>query len=92
MYRYLDAELKLHLLLTDSLQHIYGVGRQKSLYVMNMLGLPDNFFSLHLTSYIFDYICYFFNFYILGQRLKFLIKQRLDAFRQSKMVKGLRYF
>lgn len=91
MYKFQDTELKYNRRVRDSLTGIYGVGFQKASYVCDFLGLGNSFYINSLNKYFYELIVIIFKYYyILEERLKNLIFQRLDYFLETRRITGLR--
>jgi len=81
MYKFQDTELKYNRRVRDSLIDIYGVGFQKASYVCDFLGLGNSFNINLLNTYFYELMIIIFKYYyILEERLRNLIFQRLDFF------------
>jgi ribosomal protein S13 len=91
MYKFQDTELKYNRRVRDSLIDIYGVGFQKASYVCDFLGLGNSFNINLLNNYFYELMIIIFKYYyILEERLKNLIFQRLDYFLETRRITGLR--
>lgn len=91
MYKFQDTELKYNRRVRDSLIDIYGVGFQKASYVCDFLGLGNSFNINLLNNYFYELMIIIFKYYyILEERLKNLIFQRLDFFLEIRRIVGLR--
>lgn len=91
MYKFQDTELKYNRRVRDSLIDIYGVGFQKASYVCDFLGLGNSFNINLLNNYFYELMVIIFKYYyILEERLKNLIFQRLDFFLEIRRIVGLR--
>jgi small subunit ribosomal protein S13 len=91
MYKFQDTELKYNRRVRDSLIDIYGVGFQKASYVCDFLGLGNSFNINLLNNYFYELMIIIFKYYyILEERLRNLIFQRLDFFLEIRRIVGLR--
>jgi len=91
MYKFQDTELKYNRRVRDSLIDIYGVGFQKASYVCDFLGLGNSFNINLLNTYFYELMIIIFKYYyILEERLRNLIFQRLDFFLEIRRIVGLR--
>ena len=91
MYKFQDTELKFDKRLRDSLAGIYGVGFQKASYICDLLGLGLSFNINLLNNYFYELIVIIFKFYyILEERLKNIINQRLNFFFEIRRIVGIR--
>lgn len=91
MYKFQDTELKYNRRVRDSLIDIYGVGFQKASYVCDFLGLGSSFNINLLNNYFYELMVIIFKYYyILEERLKNLVFQRLDFFLEIRRIVGLR--
>jgi len=81
MFKFKDTDLVYNCRLRDSLTAIYGVGFQKSSYICDSLGLGLTFNSNLMNSYFYEIIVVMLkSFYILDERLKSILYQRLVFF------------
>jgi len=70
---------------------IFGLGFEKISYVADLLGLGYHFFVQNLNLYFFEVISFLIKFFfIIDDRLKFLIRQQILKFIDIRMVKGIR--
>ena len=91
MYKFQDTELQYNRRVRDSLSDIYGIGFQKASYICDMLGFGLSFNINLMNNYYFDLMLIMFKYYyILEERLKSLIHQRLDYFVEIRRIAGLR--
>jgi len=93
MFKFKDTNLVYNCRLRDSLTAIYGVGFQKSSYICDSLGLGSTFNINLMNSYYYDAIVVILKyFYIVDERLKSIIYQRLIFFFENRRIVGLRLF
>lgn len=93
MFKFKDTNLVYNCRLRDSLTAIYGVGFQKSSYICDSLGLGSTFNINLMNSYYYDAIVIILKyFYIVDERLKNIIYQRLIFFFENRRIVGLRLF
>jgi len=93
MFKFRDTTLSYNCRLRDSLTSIYGVGFQKSSYICDILGLGLSFNINLINSYIYEAIVVILKFYyIVDERLKNIIYQRLIFFFENRRIVGLRLF
>jgi len=93
MFKFKDTNLAYNCRLRDSLTSIYGVGFQKSSYICDSLGLGLTFNINLMNSYYYDAIVVILKyFYIVDERLKNIIYQRLTFFFENRRIVGLRLF
>jgi small subunit ribosomal protein S13 len=93
MFKFKDTKLQYNRRLRDSLTAIYGVGFQKSSYICDSFGLGLNFNINYLNSYFYEAIIILLkNYYIVDDRLKSIINQRINFFFENRRIVGLRLF
>jgi len=93
MFKFKDTDLVYNCRLRDSLTAIYGVGFEKSSYICDSLGLGLTFSTNLMTSYFYEVIVVMLkSFYILDERLKSILYQRLVFFFENRRIAGLRLF
>lgn len=93
MFKFKDTNLLYNCRLRDSLTSIYGVGFQKSSYICDLLGLGLTFNINLMNSYFYEAIVMILKyFYIVDERLKNILYQRLVFFFENRRIAGLRLF
>lgn len=93
MFKFKDTNLPYGRRLRDSLTSIYGVGFQKSSYICDTLGLGLTFNINLLNSYFYEAIVLLLkNYYIVDDRLKNIVNQRINFFYENRRIVGLRLF
>lgn len=93
MFKFKDTNLSYNCRLRDSLTSIYGVGFQKSSYICDTLGLGLTYNVNLLNGYFYEAIVIFLKYYyIVDDRLKSIINQRLNFFFENRRIVGLRLF
>ena len=91
MYKFKDTELSFDRRLRDSLSDIYGVGFQKASYICDVLGLGLSYNINLLNRFFYEAIVTILKYnYILDDRLKGLIMQRLNFFVDNRRMVGIR--
>lgn len=91
MLKFKDTNLPYNCRLRDSLTAIYGVGFQKSSYICDTLGLGLSYNINLLNGYYYEAIVIFLKYYyIVDDRLKSIISQRLNFFFENRRIVGLR--
>jgi len=92
-YRILDYSIKNKGRISDVLAVIFGMGLQRREYVMFLFGFGKNAKAFAVNYYIKDCLRIFLtNFtYILGLRLRSIIKQKIEFFVSLWTYKGLRF-
>lgn len=91
MFKFKDTNLPFNRRLRNSLTAIYGVGFQKSSYICDTLGLGLTFNVNIMNSYFYEAIVVILKYYyILDDRLKSIISQRLHFFFENRRIVGLR--
>jgi len=75
----------------DSFSDIYGIGFEKASYVCDLLGLGTSFYINSLNRYFYELIANIFKYYyILDDRLKNFLMQRLVFFVENRRLAGVR--
>lgn len=93
MFKFKDTTLPYNCRLRDSLTTIYGVGFQRSSYICDSLGLGLMFNINFMNNYFYEAIIIILKyFYIVDERLKNIIYQRLVFFFENRRIAGLRLF
>jgi len=93
MFKFKDTNLLYNRRLRDSLTRIYGVGFAKSSYICDSLGLGLTFNINLLNSYFYEAIVLILKqYYIVDDRLKNIINQRINFFFENRRIVGLRLF
>lgn len=93
MFKFKDTNLPYSRRLRDSLTYIYGVGFQKSSYICDSLGFGLTFNVNLLNSYFYEAIVILLkNYYIVDDRLKNIVNQRINFFFENRRIVGLRLF
>lgn len=93
MFKFKDTNLRYNRRLRDSLTSIYGVGFQKASYICDSLGLSLTFNINLLNSYFYEAIVILLkSYYLVDDRLKNIINQRLNFFFENRRIVGLRLF
>jgi ribosomal protein S13 len=93
MFKFKDTDLPFDYRLRDSLTSIYGIGFQRSSYICDSLGLGLSFNINLLNSYFYDMIVTMLkSYYILEDRLKNILNQRLNFFLENRRIVGIRLF
>jgi len=91
MYKYQDIKLKFDRRLRDSLKDIYGIGFQRASYICDFLGFGSSYNINLLNKYYYELIVSIFKFYyILEERLRNIILQRLTYFFDIRLISGIR--
>lgn len=91
MYKFKDTELIFNKRLSDSLSGIYGVGFQKASYICDLLGFGSSYNINLLNRFSYELIVVILKYYyILDDRLKNIIMQRLNFFVENRRIVGLR--
>lgn len=91
MYKFKDTELIFNKRLRDSLSNIYGVGFQKASYICDLLGFGNSYNINLLNRFSYELIVIILKYYyILDDRLKGIIMQRLNFFVENRRIVGLR--
>jgi len=91
MYKFKDTELQYDRRLRDALSAIFGVGHEKASYVCDTLGLGSSFNINLLNNYYYEVIVIIFKYnYILDDRLRNILHQRVSFFEECRLIKGLR--
>ena len=91
MFKFKDTNIPFNRRLRDSLTAIHGVGFQKSSYICDTLGLGLTYNTNIMNSYFYEVIITFLKYYyILDDRLKSIIIQRLNFFFENRRIVGLR--
>jgi ribosomal protein S13 len=93
IFRYKETVIEFNKNIRVALAKIYGVGLTKSNYVCDMVGYGSNYNIDYSNRYFFECISVLIkNNYLVEDRLKMLIQQRLKFFFDIKLLKGIRYF
>jgi ribosomal protein S13 len=72
---------------------IYGIGKERAIYLSNLLGLGQSLMASYLNFYYFEAFSSLIKlFYITDERLKTYVKQRMLKFLELKIRKGIRFF
>ena len=91
MYKFKDTELSFNRRLRDSLSDIYGVGFQKASYICDLLGFGLSYNINLLNRFFYELLVIILKYYyILDDRLKGLLMQRLNFFVENRRIVGLR--
>ena len=91
MYKFKDTELVFNRRIRDSLSDIYGVGFQKSSYICDLLGFGTSYNINLLNRFFYELLVIILKYYyILDDRLKGIIMQRLNFFVENRRIVGLR--
>lgn len=87
-----DYTLNYKVNLRSELSKIYGVGNIRANYVVDLFGIGKSFITKYLNYYLFDGISAIFKiFFIIDDRLKFLIRQRMTFYLSLKLLRGTRF-
>jgi len=93
MFKFKDTNLLYNCRLRDALTSIYGVGFQKSSYICDLLGLGLNFNINLMNSYFYEAIVTILKYYyVVDERLRNILYQRLTFFFENRRIAGLRLF
>lgn len=93
IFRYKETVIDFNKNIRVALAKIYGVGLTKSNYLCDMIGYGSNYNINYANRYFFECISVLIkNNYLVEDRLKMLIQQRIKFFFNIKLLKGIRYF
>jgi ribosomal protein S13 len=91
MYKFRDTKLEFNRRVRDSFSDIYGIGFEKASYVSDLLGLGTSFYINSLNRYFYELMANIFKYhYILDDRLKNFLMQRLLFFVENRRLAGVR--
>lgn len=92
-YRILDKEIKFKGKIDNSLKVIYGLGKNRCNYILDLFGIGRNAKMNILNYYYQDCLRIFItnSTYKLGSQLRLSIKQKLEFFVNIWIYKGLRF-
>lgn len=91
MYKFRDTKLQFNRRVRDSFSDIYGIGFEKASYVCDLLGLGTSFYINSLNRYFYELMANIFKYYyILDDRLKSFLMQRLLFFVENRRLAGIR--
>ena len=92
MFRFKDTILPLNRTLLNSLTEIYGVGFARAAYILSLFGFAVSYSINRVNYYYFECIVALMKYgYSLEDRLKFVIRNRFNLFRDIGLVKVKRY-
>jgi len=92
MLLFKDYNLKHNVNLRSELSKIYGIGITRANYVSDLFGIGKSFYVKHINHYYFDGISAIIKlFFIIDDRLKYLITQRMNYYFFLKLVRGIRF-
>ena len=92
MFRFKDTILNLNGGIRQALSKIFGVGLQRASYFCDALGFGFSFKINNLNRFFFDCLTIIMKvFYVLDDRLKLCIFQRLEISIMNGSVSGRRY-
>jgi ribosomal protein S13 len=89
LFKFKETILPFNRTLFNSLKEIYGIGFERALYISSLFG----FSSINRLNYYYfeSIVALLKSEYILEDRLKFIIKNRFNLFRDVSLVRVKRY-